>query len=113
MLALLWSFLLTGGLWSWAACPSMEQACDRECEGSPFPGRRLVPAGELGLKEPPHPLIAATESISTPHPQHPAPFTSGWVKSLLPPHVLATPRHLPESQKGLDVGPGMILIWSG
>lgn len=37
LLALLWYFLLTGGLWSWAVCPSMGQAFEKEYGVVPFP----------------------------------------------------------------------------
>lgn len=66
LLALLWYFQLMRGLWSWAICPSVGQACEKECDVVPFPTVEAGAgvSGALGLEEPPHPSLRATEFIS-------------------------------------------------
>lgn len=70
LLALLWYFQLMGGLWSWAICPSVGQACEKECDVVPFPKVEAGAgvSGALGLEEPPHPSLRATEFIGSPPP---------------------------------------------
>lgn len=62
------------GLCSWALCPSVGQACEKEHDVIPFSrveagaGLGEAAGGELGLEEAPHPLLIATEFISSPPP---------------------------------------------
>lgn len=113
LLALLWHFLLTGGLWSWTIRPSVGQAYVREYDLLPFP-REEAGAG-LRLSWGRRSILTSylrPSSSSASHHQNPAALTSRWVDILLSPHMACCDHKTPsqEPRRGLDFRPGMALL---
>lgn len=81
LLALLWPFLIRGGLWNLGIYPSMGERMWHGQGGQSRPER-----GRSGWRSLPT-LYFQPQSSSASHCQHPVTLTSGWVGIRLSPHM--------------------------